>query len=332
VVPGLDRVAAGLAGVGQAAVGPGLVPGRVRLGCEPESGGVVRAGLAGVAGPDENVPEAVERVGLQAWIADLARDDQRLLEGPGRLLEVAEAQVGVAEPGQDPGCAGCAADFPEQGQGRPEVSGRVLEATQPQLDNAEPRQAVAFRLPVTDLAGQVQGLPVIADRIVVAALHLPDQAEVGERARLAEPVADLAEDGDAFLLVAGGLVVAAQAGLSQAQVAQRASRTKGQLALRPESQAQGQAGDQRLHRVLYLLGRDPLPRGGQRVAGLLPHVRQADGVDAVRDPPSAAHVLPLHARGAALLLLARLIQRPDPPSSDGGSGRPPRPARPPRTS
>ena len=57
-----------------------------------------------------------------------------------------------------------------------------------------------------------------------------------------------------------------------------------------------QASDQRLHRVLDVLGRDPLPGAGQRVAGLLPHVGQVHRVDAVRDTARAAHVLPLDAR------------------------------------
>src|SRR5437763_17060469 len=47
------------------------------------------------------------------------------------------------------------------------------------------------------------------------------------------------------------------------------------------------------------------------MAGLLPHVAQVHRVDAVRDPARTAYVLPLHPRtGGALLLLARLIQRP----------------------
>ena len=65
VVPGLERVAVGVVGAGEAAVRAGLLPWRAGLGCEPESGGVVRACLIGVTCPAENLPEAVERVGLQ---------------------------------------------------------------------------------------------------------------------------------------------------------------------------------------------------------------------------------------------------------------------------
>jgi hypothetical protein len=44
--------------------------------------------------------------------------------------------------------------------------------------------------------------------------------------------------------------------------------------------------------------------------GMLAHIRQVHGVDAVRDPARAAQILPLHAGGSlALLLLARLIER-----------------------
>jgi hypothetical protein len=68
------------------------------------------------------------------------------------------------------------------------------------------------------------------------------------------------------------------------------------------NRVQGQARDQRPHRVLHLLFRDPLPRAGQAVAGLLPHVGQVHRVDPVRDPSRAAHVLALHARGAAAVL------------------------------
>jgi hypothetical protein len=70
-----------------------------------------------------------------------------------------------------------------------------------------------------------------------------------------------------------------------------------QLPFGPEPQFQGQAREQRLHRVIDLLGRDPLPCPGQCVAGLLPHVGQVHRVDPVRDAARAAHVLPLHARG-----------------------------------
>ena len=74
----------------------------------------------------------------------------------------------------------------------------------------------------------------------------------------------------------------------------------------------GSARDQGLHRVGDVLGRDPLPGPDQRVPGFLPHVGQVHRLHPVRDPPRAAHVLALRARRAsALLLLPRLVQRPD---------------------
>lgn len=47
----------------------GLLPRRASLGCVAESGGMVGACLTGV-GLEKNVPEAVERVGLQNPITD----------------------------------------------------------------------------------------------------------------------------------------------------------------------------------------------------------------------------------------------------------------------
>ena len=86
----------------------------------------------------------------------------------------------------------------------------------------------------------------------------------------------------------------------------------GELSLGAEPQVQRQPGQQGLHRVGDVLRGNPLPCPGQRVAGLLPHIGQVHRVDPVRDPARAPHVLPLHARRrAALLLLARLVQRPD---------------------
>jgi len=128
VVPGLDRVAVGVVGAGEAAVRAGLLQWRADLGGEPESGGVVFACLAGVTCLEENVPEAVERVGLRLRIAVLAGHGQCLLEVAGRLLVVAEPQVSLAEPDHDLGFAERATEFLEQGQGLLEVSGRVLAA------------------------------------------------------------------------------------------------------------------------------------------------------------------------------------------------------------
>ena len=86
----------------------------------------------------------------------------------------------------------------------------------------------------------------------------------------------------------------------------------GQLALGAEPQVRRKCRNQGLHRVLDLLFRYPLPGADQRVARLLPDVGQVHRVDAVRDPARAAHVLPLDARRAGpLLLLARLVQRPN---------------------
>ena len=89
--------------------------------------------------------------------------------------------------------------------------------------------------------------------------------------------------------------------------------TDGQLPLGTELQASRQPGGQRPDRIGDVLARDPLPGADQRVPGLLPHIRQVDRVDAVRDAARAPQVLALDAgRGTALLFLARLVQRPDP--------------------
>ena len=79
----------------------------------------------------------------------------------------------------------------------------------------------------------------------------------------------------------------------------------GQLSLRPEPQVQGQAGNQRLHRVGDVLSRDPLPGSDQRVPGPFPHVGQVHRVDPVRYPPGAAHVLAFHPGRDAALCRAR---------------------------
>jgi hypothetical protein len=59
VVPGLNRVAVGLAGAGDAAVRASLLPWQAGLGCEPQSGGVVHASLIGVTCLEVNLTEAV---------------------------------------------------------------------------------------------------------------------------------------------------------------------------------------------------------------------------------------------------------------------------------
>lgn len=64
VVPCLRQVPGGLAGAGEATVCACLLPWRVGLGCEAEGSGVMRPRLVGVALSEENLPEAVERVGL----------------------------------------------------------------------------------------------------------------------------------------------------------------------------------------------------------------------------------------------------------------------------
>jgi hypothetical protein len=72
VVPGLNRVAIGVAGASESAVRAGLLPWGVGLGCEPQSGVIERACLVGFTSVQENVTKAVERVGLQNPSADLA--------------------------------------------------------------------------------------------------------------------------------------------------------------------------------------------------------------------------------------------------------------------
>jgi hypothetical protein len=87
----------------------------------------------------------------------------------------------------------------------------------------------------------------------------------------------------------------------------------GQLALGAEHQVQRQPHHQRLHRVLDLLGRDPLPGADQRVPGALAHIRQVHRGDAVGDLAHAPQVVAFHTRRhGALLDLAGLIDRPDP--------------------
>ena len=86
----------------------------------------------------------------------------------------------------------------------------------------------------------------------------------------------------------------------------------GQLAPGAERQVRRQPGDQRLDRVLDVLARDPLPGPDQRVPGALPHVAQVHGVDPVRHPARAPHVLAVGARrGTARLLLTGLVDRAD---------------------
>ena len=78
---------------------------------------VVGACLTGLAGLEENIPEAVERVGLHDPGADLARYGQGLLDGSGSVLVAAEPQVNLAEPDQGVGFVSCVAHFVEHGDG-----------------------------------------------------------------------------------------------------------------------------------------------------------------------------------------------------------------------
>lgn len=128
VVPGLKRVAIGLAGAGEAVVRACLLQWQAGLGCEPESGGVVRACLTGVTSPEENLTKAVERFGFHSLVADLAEDGKCLLQIPGSLVVAAEPHVNLAEADQAPGFAAWMTHFLEHGQRVLEVSGRVLVA------------------------------------------------------------------------------------------------------------------------------------------------------------------------------------------------------------
>jgi hypothetical protein len=101
VVPGPHQVAVGLVGAGEAAVGAGLLPWRAGLGCEPESGGMVRAGLIDVTGLEENLTKAVAHVSLHDRVADVSKHGQDLLKVPDSLLVAAEARISLAEIGQD---------------------------------------------------------------------------------------------------------------------------------------------------------------------------------------------------------------------------------------
>jgi len=86
----------------------------------------------------------------------------------------------------------------------------------------------------------------------------------------------------------------------------------GQLAFGAEPQVQWQAHGQGLHRVLDVLARDPLPGADQRVACLLPDIRQVHRVNAVRYPARAPQVLAFDSRGGlAGLFLPGLVDRHD---------------------
>ena len=150
-----------------------------------------------------------------------------------------------------------------------------------------------------------------------------DRLGAGHHGPAAQRDAEVRGDPQHVRLIAG-LEVLAQLGavavhlVPAVEIARHAIRGRlradvgGQLPLGAELQVQRQSHHQGPDRVGDVLAGDPLPRAGQRVPGLLPHVRQVHRVDPVRDPVRAPHVLPFDAGSAfAFLLLAGLVQRPD---------------------
>jgi hypothetical protein len=152
-MPGLRQVAIGPAGAGEAAVRAGLFQWRADLGREPESGGVARACPAGVTCPEENLTNAVERLGLHNPMAGLSGHGQGLLKIADSVLMAAESQVNLTEPDQGLSFAAGVAYFVEHGHGLPEVSGRLPAPAEPQVDSAEVSQHPGFPQTIACLAG-----------------------------------------------------------------------------------------------------------------------------------------------------------------------------------
>lgn len=182
----------------------------------------MRPGRVGVARLEQNVSQAVMRVGFQDSNADLATHGQCQLNVPGGFLVAAECQVSLAELEPDLAFI-CVIRVVKQGQGLLEISGRLLVTALPLANSAEPGQGEGLALVIADFAGQIQGLLIAAGRLLVAALPSPGEAQVAERAGLAQTVADLTVHGDRFLQVMSGLLVAAQLRFIKAYAGQRDS-------------------------------------------------------------------------------------------------------------
>lgn len=122
VAASLLAVAGGLAGAGQATVGPYLFVLVTALDRQGQRGGVPSAGLVDLARGEERFAEAIERLGLTRAIAGLAVQGQRLPEMADGLTAAALPQLGKAQASQHPGLAQPATDLAAQPQGLPEVA------------------------------------------------------------------------------------------------------------------------------------------------------------------------------------------------------------------
>ena len=105
VAASLLAVAGGLAGAGQATVGPYLFVLVTALDRQGQRGGVPSAGLVDLARGEERFAEAIERLGLTRAIAGLAVQGQRLPEMADGLTAAALPQLGKAQASQHPGLA-----------------------------------------------------------------------------------------------------------------------------------------------------------------------------------------------------------------------------------
>ena len=114
------------------------------------------ARVGGLAGGEQQLAQAVERVRLAGQVAGLAAQGQGLLQVAGGLPVAALPQVDDPEVGQRVGLADPVADLAEQGQGLPDVAGGLLVAALPQVDLAELGQRAGLAALVADLAAQGQ--------------------------------------------------------------------------------------------------------------------------------------------------------------------------------
>src|SRR6516165_2086800 len=95
-----------VAGGGQAVVGAGLLVAVAGAAGQGERGGVLVAGLAGLAGGQQGLPGAVERVGFPVAVTNLLAQGQRLLVVTGGLGVVALPVVDRTQAGQRPAITG----------------------------------------------------------------------------------------------------------------------------------------------------------------------------------------------------------------------------------
>jgi hypothetical protein len=86
VTTGLAEVAVGVARLAEAVVGAGLLVLVAGLGSEVQRGGVLGAGVVGLASGNQHLAEAVERVSLAGLVADLPEQSPRFPQVPGGLI------------------------------------------------------------------------------------------------------------------------------------------------------------------------------------------------------------------------------------------------------